>query len=859
MSKKTKPRYSDDFARIDDRWADGSGDYVDEMIELSEARDRRARRSVLSSAWSHGRSKKTDPREVVFELLEIREVVSNFLKIHGVPRNTHIDLAFLGHHGKGCASFHDIGTFRKPYLLLDKAIYLECESMEVLDVYCGVGLHEASHLNHTREMFNRLLSGELKGERATLEGLFEDERIENLARKESPGYAPYLDVMKRALFEKKEFGSGLSRWAELPDPDKCMAVIFGVIRAPYALKDEQRNFKTLSGRCVFDEMREIMPAVPKSEAEVEIMGGKVYALWCEYRNEYKEFIRKAAEDAEAAAEESKAAGGLTDPTAMPIPSKDGGSEGSGGGSLAGGLASEVAKELGYEGGSGESRSEDSDRSGDSSTGESETDTRSGSGEETETEAGGDSAAGGDAGDESATGDASGEGTGTGDETGEGETEGGTDESGAEASGEGEEEEPALTADELEEFLKRIHSAADAFEDDERDAEELAAAEAAEKEAAEEAKAAGADDAEKVCDAAKEGKEKPIKDADKKLEKAKDVARKIDERRADDGRFGMRDLEKMVARGSEVTEATDADESSEMAKATEERIEFGDTWEPTGRDRSRGGSRRTVIVHPKVDKITRRRYQRIHGQIKNMVARMKQVFRFRLGTRDYKDTERVDGRLHRRQIAKAMSTDRLFYRKRSRTDKGIAICLLLDESGSMWSADHDGAPAHRALQCAMLIAEALRGVAGIELEVYSYSSCGSDHRDCLIKYLYGRQNPHFEGICGYNHGVQNYDHIAIRTAGDLFKRNTQNANRMMIVLSDGAPAGAGYGGTEAMDMVKREVDALRKGGMKVMQVAIEAFDSERMFGKDVIRFLDVNSLVNQMRKLVTRIVRSNTEG
>jgi len=833
---KSKTSYSEDFDRIDDRWADGSGDYVDESIELAEARDRRSRRSVLSSAWSRGRSKKTDPREVVFELLEIREVVRNFLKIHGVPRDSQIDLAFLGQHGKGCASFHDIGTWKKPYLLLDKSIYLECESMEVLDVYCGVALHEASHLNHTREMFNRLLSGELKGERATLEGLFEDERIENLARKESPGFAPYLDVLKRALFEKKEFGAGLTRWDELPDPDKCMAVIFGVIRAPYALKDEQRNFKTLSGRNVFDEVRAVMPAVPKSEAEVEIMGGKVYALWCEYQNEYKEFIRKAAEDAEAAAEESKAAGGL---------------------------AGEVAKEMGLTGDSkdGSEKTDDADPTSDSDSGESETGTGLGSGEEKETETGGDSAGDGERGDD-AEGEGTGSGTGEGDAEGESEGVGEGGEGEAEGSAEGEETEPSLTEDELEEFLKRIHSAADALDEDERDAEAIREAMKAEERAAKEAASAGGDDAAKVSKAAKEGSEEDIKSADRKLEKAKDVKKKIEKRRAKEGRFGMRDVEKMIARGSEVTEAMDAAESSEMAKATEERIEFGDSWEPTSRDRgrgSRGGARRTVIVHPKVDKIARRRYKRVHAQIKNTVARMKQVFRFRLGLREYKDTERTDGRLHRRQIAKAMSTDRLFYRKRTRQDKGIAICLLLDESGSMYTADHDGAPAHRALQCALLMAEALRGVQGVELEVYAFSSCGSGHQDCLVKYLYGRQNLTFEGIAGYCQGYQNYDHIAIKTAGDLFKRNTQNENRLMIVLSDGEPAGAGYGGTAAMDMVKREVDTLRRGGMKVMQVAIESFDSERMFGKHVIRFLDVNSLVNQMRKLITGIVRSATEG
>ena len=77
---------------------------------------------------------------------------------------------------------------------------------------------------------------------------------------------------------------------------------------------------------------------------------------------------------------------------------------------------------------------------------------------------------------------------------------------------------------------------------------------------------------------------------------------------------------------------------------------------------------------------------------------------------------------------------------------------------------------------------------------------------------------------------------------------------MIVLSDGQPAGNNYGGQTARSNTRHEVEALRKAGMAVMQVAITNFDSESMFGKWVLRFLDLNDLVSRMRRLIQDVVR-----
>jgi nitric oxide reductase activation protein len=209
------------------------------------------------------------------------------------------------------------------------------------------------------------------------------------------------------------------------------------------------------------------------------------------------------------------------------------------------------------------------------------------------------------------------------------------------------------------------------------------------------------------------------------------------------------------------------------------------------------------------------------------------------------------------VGRARTTDRIFKSVTTRVAKGLAVCLVLDESGSMGTTGTSRKPDFKsrsgiALQIAVLFAKSLQRVPGVELEIYSYGSCRGDN-DNLIKYLYGRRQPDIASICGYGAGAQNYDHMAIRECGNLFKENTDNENRLMLVVSDGAPCGNRYGGPSAIKATHDVVKKLEKE-MHVVQIAITAFASEQMFSH-YIRFLDLRSLIGDMRKLLVRIIRS----
>ena len=314
----------------------------------------------------------------------------------------------------------------------------------------------------------------------------------------------------------------------------------------------------------------------------------------------------------------------------------------------------------------------------------------------------------------------------------------------------------------------------------------------------------------ISDAVKDG-DKSLEKADTAVETSKEKEEEIKKER--EGRFSIIELIRLLKAFDGVTESLSADESKELAKIEEEKLELADGWSGTKdidketKDASRkkmsgegetGKLRRTVVIHPKPDSLeNKERYNRAYESVKNYVSAMRSVFRLRMGTRHHVESELLEGKLHRKMLGKAMITDRLFYTETEKKAEGLDLCILLDESGSMGSADHSSRTymtrAWSALITAVAMAEALKGVSGINLEAYSHTSTGSLHQDCLIKVLKDVNSKTLMGIGGYCHGAQNYDHVAIREVGNRFAKNTPNKKKVMFVVSDGEPAGHNYYG------------------------------------------------------------------
>ena len=108
------------------------------------------------------------------------------------------------------------------------------------------------------------------------------------------------------------------------------------------------------------------------------------------------------------------------------------------------------------------------------------------------------------------------------------------------------------------------------------------------------------------------------------------------------------------------------------------------------------------------------------------------------------------------------------------------------------------------------------------------------------------------MCLGGGGRSNYDSVAIEMVGNEVIKNAQDQNKLMIVLSDGQPAGYEYGGQAAINATRLEVEALEKKGVAMFQIAIDAACPELMF-KNYVRFTDMDSMIPEMSKMLQKLI------
>lgn len=274
------------------------------------------------------------------------------------------------------------------------------------------------------------------------------------------------------------------------------------------------------------------------------------------------------------------------------------------------------------------------------------------------------------------------------------------------------------------------------------------------------------------------------------------------------------------------------------------------------DDEKGKIKSVVKVAEKFTAEDKRVYMADLSKVRNQVARLRKYFSFRLAEKTYKVNELSEGKLNRRMLSRIPSGyDRLYSQTSTKSASGLSVCLLLDASGSM-----SGRKVEVARQIAILFTEALMKVPNVELEVYSFTSggygeSGVSHRDSLMTYLYGKKQPNKEILGSYDAQAENFDGVAIRTAAKTFKNVTTNENRLMIVISDGYPAGPCYGGEVGIEDTKKAVQEVSKE-IEILGIGIEEFNINKMY-KHSVKWTDLSSLVNNVGGKLRKVVQAST--
>ena len=176
----------------------------------------------------------------------------------------------------------------------------------------------------------------------------------------------------------------------------------------------------------------------------------------------------------------------------------------------------------------------------------------------------------------------------------------------------------------------------------------------------------------------------------------------------------------------------------------------------------------------------------------------------------------------------------------KSDK-IAVCILIDESGSMYG---DGETAAR--DTAVLLNEAIGTLHNVDLYIYGHSTDGGTalyiyrEKDFRPKYALGSTDSRW----GNNDGT------AIREAATRVRKHTKE-NCLFFMISDGAP-------NESVETVRQAVIDVEKQGFSILAVSIDPqYDPSLMYKRNV-NFSNLSRLAIDLGKIVRKAIADNTK-
>lgn len=164
---------------------------------------------------------------------------------------------------------------------------------------------------------------------------------------------------------------------------------------------------------------------------------------------------------------------------------------------------------------------------------------------------------------------------------------------------------------------------------------------------------------------------------------------------------------------------------------------------------------------------------------------------------------------------------------------ISVCILLDESGSMW-----GAGEQAARDTAVLLNEALGTIPNVDLYIYGHTAS----RSTTSLFVYREKGFRKRFALGTTESrAGNHDSIAIREAAARVRKHTSE-HCLFFVISDGAP-------NESTELVRKAVLDISRDGFSLVAVSIDPYyDPATMYDHNVT-FSDLSKLAIELGKMV----------
>ena len=199
-----------------------------------------------------------------------------------------------------------------------------------------------------------------------------------------------------------------------------------------------------------------------------------------------------------------------------------------------------------------------------------------------------------------------------------------------------------------------------------------------------------------------------------------------------------------------------------------------------------------------------------------------------------------GMLDTGRLAEAVQGVENIYRMEtvSRADR-LAVCVLVDESGSMY-----GEKMQSARDAAVLLNEALSSVRNVDLFIYGHTTEGRSFVK-LKAYREGRKPADRYALGGIGADDCNVDSLAIREAACRVRAATRE-KCLFFVISDGAPC-------EPPQNVRKAVRELSKSGFTFVSIGIDFISEAGMMYDNHVSMTDMTRFAPELGKLIKKAI------
>lgn len=268
---------------------------------------------------------------------------------------------------------------------------------------------------------------------------------------------------------------------------------------------------------------------------------------------------------------------------------------------------------------------------------------------------------------------------------------------------------------------------------------------------------------------------------------------------------------------------------------------------------------TKVVSTSEDKFE---YDRIKKRVSKYIPSLRRILVSQSKDYDYIIHGCRSGLLDTTKLAEAyQGVPQVYQRLGHVTTSRIAVCILVDESGSM---DWNGKD-YTARTSAILLNEALSSVPGVELYIYGHSADyivdpeskdrlrSSGAIDITIYKEPGMKKEDYFGLAQITAKFENRDGDAILNTAKRIRRFTKD-HCILFVISDGEPCADRYCGSEAHKHTKQCINKVESTlDMDVIGICI---DRVRGVGDMYSKYIDLTKDLSNFAKELGKIIKKS---